>query len=96
MTCWEAQKIKLYGNNSYTSKLSSQHSAENLAGSRDKFKGKSLLYANVNKGNVNINKVKELLVGLGVGENNNCMQVEDSSAQHCGCVAYGSIAMAAC
>ena len=43
-----------------------------------------------------INKGKELLVGLGVGDNNNnCIQVEDSSAHHCVCVAYGSIAMAA-
>ena len=43
-----------------------------------------------------INKGKELLVGLGVGNNNNCMQVEDSSTHYCGCVAYGRIAMAAC
>ena len=43
-----------------------------------------------------VNKGKELLVGLGVGDNNNCMQVEVSSAHHCGCMAYGSIAMAAC
>ena len=51
------------------------------------------------KGKINVNnynKGTELLVGLGVGDNNNCMQVEDSSAYHCGCVAYGSIAMAAC
>ena len=84
---------KNYGNNSCSSKLSSQHSAENLAGTKCKFKGKSLLYANVNKGNVN--KDKELLVGLGVGDDNSCVQVEDSSAHHCGCVANGSIAMAA-
>ena len=90
---WEARKIKLYGNDSCPSK-SSQHSAENLAGTKGKFKGKSLLYANVNKGNVNINKDKELLVGLGVGDN--CVKVDDSSTHHCGCVAYGSIAMAAC
>ena len=51
--------------------------------------GKSLLY--VNKSNVN---GKELLVGLVVGDNNNCMWVEDSSAHHCGCV--GSLAIAAC
>ena len=88
---WEARKIKLYGNDSCPSKLQSQHSAENLAGTQGKFQGKSLLY--VNKGNVNVNKSKE--VGLGVGEDNNCMQVEDSSAHHCGCVAYGSLAMAA-
>ena len=42
----------------------------------------------VNKGNVYVNKGKELLVGFGVGDNNNCIQVEDSSAHHCGCVAY--------
>ena len=69
-------------------KLPSQHSAENLAGTKSKFKGKSLLYANINKGNVNINKGKELLVGLGIGD-----MFTDSSAHHCGCVAY---AMAAC
>ena len=45
--------------------------------------------------NVNVNKGKELLVGLDVGDNN-CMWVEDSSAHHCGYVAYGSLAMAAC
>ena len=55
--------------------------------------GKSLLY--VNKCNVNVNKGKELLVGLDVGDNN-CMWVEDSSARHCGCMTYGSIATAAC
>ena len=91
---WEARKIKLYGNDSCPSKLPSQHSAENLAGTKGKLAGKSLLYENVNKGN--INKSKELMAGLGVGDNNNCMQVEDSSAHHCGCVAYGSLAMAAC
>ena len=96
MTCGRHEKFKLYGNNSCPSKLSSQHSAENLAGTRGKFKGKSLLYAIVSKGNVNINKGRELLVGLGVEDNNNCMQVEDSSAHHCGCVAYASIAKAAC
>ena len=74
----------------------SQHSAENLAGTQGKLTGKSLLYTNVNKGSVNINEGKELLVGLGVGDNNNCMQVEDSSAHHCGCMDYGSIAMVAC
>ena len=42
-------KTKFYGNNSCTSKLQSQHSAENLAG----IEGKSLY---VNKGNVNVNK----------------------------------------
>ena len=94
---WEARKIKLYGNDSCPSKLLSQHSAENLAGTKGKLKGKSLLlYANVNKGNVNIYKGKELLVGLGVGDNNNCMQVEDSYAHYCGFVAYGSVVMAAC
>ena len=61
---------------------------------KGKLAGRSLLYANVNKGN--INKGKELLVGLGVGDNNNCIQVEDSSAHRCGCVAYGGVAMAAC
>ena len=40
-------------------------------------------------------KGKELLVGLGVGDNN-CIWIEDSSAHHRECVAYGSIAMAAC
>ena len=89
---WEARKFKLYGNNSCLSKLSSQHSAENPAGTQGKLAGKSLLYAN---GNVDINKGKELLVGLGVGDNNNCIQVEDSSAHHCGCVVYSSIGMAA-
>ena len=29
-------------------------------------------------------KGEELLVGLGIGDNNNCMQVEDSSTHHCG------------
>ena len=44
-----------------------------------------LLYANGN-----VDKGKELLVGLGVGDNNNrILQVEDSSAHHCGCVVYG-------
>ena len=75
------------------SKLQSQHSAENLAGTQGKLAGKSLLY--VNKCNMNANKGKELLVGLDVGDNN-CMRVEDRSAHHCGCVAYGSLAMAAC
>ena len=51
------------------------------------------MYGNVNKANVNINKGKEL---LGVGDNNNCMQVDGCSAHHCGCVVYGGIAMAAC
>ena len=86
---WEAQKFKLYGNDSCLSKLSSQHSAENPAGTQGKLAGKSLLYAN---GNVDI---KELLVGLGIGDKNNCIQVEDSYAHHYGCVVYGSIAMAA-
>ena len=53
---WEVRKIKLYGNDSCPSKLLSQHSAENLAGTKGKFKGKSLLHANVNKGNVNMIK----------------------------------------
>ena len=44
---WEVQKIKPYGNNSCPSKLSSQHSVENLAGTKGNFKGKLLLYANV-------------------------------------------------
>ena len=44
---------------------------------------------------MNVNKGKELLVGLDAGDNN-CMRVEGSSAHHCGCVAYGSLAMAAC
>ena len=65
-----------------------QHSAENLAGTEGKFEGMF-----VDKGNVNVNEGKE--VGLVVGDNNNCMQVDGSSA-HCGCVAYGSVAMAAC
>ena len=42
----------------------SQHSAENLAGTKRKFKGKSLLYANVNKCNVN-----SYWVVLGVWDN---------------------------
>ena len=33
---WGVRKIKLYGNNSCPSKLSSQHSAENLAGTKGK------------------------------------------------------------
>ena len=90
---WEARKIKLYGNDSCPSKLSSQHSAENLAGTQGKLQGKSLLYGNVNKANVNINKGKEL---LGVGDNNNCVRVDGCSAHCCGCVVYGGIAMAAC
>ena len=36
---WEAQKLKLYGNDSCPSRLLSQHSAENLAGTKGKFKG---------------------------------------------------------
>ena len=44
---------------------------------------------------MNVNIGKELLVGLDV-EDNNCMWVEDSSTHHCWCVAYGSLAMAAC
>ena len=60
---WEARKSY----NSCPSKLQSQHSAENLAGTQA---GKSLLY--VNKGNVNVNKGKELLVGLG-GDDSNFM-----------------------
>ena len=35
------------------------------------------------------------LIGLGVGDNN-CMWVEDSSAHHCDCMVYGSLAMVAC
>ena len=62
------------------SKLPPQHSAENPAGTQGKLAGKSLLYANINKGTCNFNKGKELLVGLGVGDNNNCMWVKDSSA----------------
>ena len=89
---WEVWKNKLYGNDSCPIKLQSQHSAENLAGIQGKLAGKSLLY--VNKCNVNVNKGKKFLVGLDVGDN--CMWVEDSSAHHCGCVAYGSLAMAAC
>ena len=46
-----------------------------ISDSEGKFKGKSLLYANV--------VMIELLVGLGVGDNN-CLQVEDSSAQSVG------------
>ena len=48
---WEARKIQFYGNDSCPSKLQSQHSAENLAGTQGKFEGMSLLY--VNRGNVN-------------------------------------------
>ena len=83
---WEARKTKLY--DSYLSKLQSQHSAENLDGTKGKFGGKSLLY-----GNVNVIQGKE---GLAVGDNNNCMQFDSSSAHCCGCVAYGGLAMAAC
>ena len=43
---WEARKTKLY--DSCPSKLQSQHSAKNLAGTKGKFKGKPLLYGNVN------------------------------------------------
>ena len=88
---WEARKTKLY--DSCPSKLQSQHSAENLAGIKGKLEGKPLLY-----GNVNVIKGKESLVGLAihVGDNNNCMQFNSSSAQCCGCVAYGGLAMAAC
>ena len=80
---WEVQKIKLYGNNSCPSELPSQHSAENLAGTKGKLDlaDKSLLYENVVI-IIIINIGKQLLVGLGV-EDNNCMQVEDSSAHHC-------------
>ena len=60
-------------------------------GTKGKCEGKSLLY-----GNVNVNKGKESLVGLAVGDNNNCMQFDSSSAHCCGCVAYGGLAMAAC
>ena len=35
-------------------------------------------------------------VGLVVGDNNNCMQVDCGSAHCCGCAAYGSLAMAVC
>ena len=66
---WETRKTKLY--DSCPSKLQSQHSAENLAGTKGKCEGKSLLY-----GNVNVNKGKESLVGLAVGDNNNCMQFD--------------------
>ena len=55
---WEARKIKLY--DSCPSKLQSQHSVENLAGTIGKCEGKSLLY-----GNVNVNKGKESLVARG-------------------------------
>ena len=78
---WESRKIKHYVNDSCPSKLS-QHSAENLAGTQSKFKGKSLLH---------VNKGKELLVGLALGDNN-CMQVEGSFVHHCGCVVYGNLA----
>ena len=88
---WEARKSKLYGNDSCP-KLQSWHSAENLDGTAGKFEGKSLLY--VSKGNVNVNEGRE--IGLVVGNNNGCMQVDGSSAHGCGCVAYGSLAMAAC
>ena len=83
---WEERKTNLY--DSCPSKLQSQYSAENLEG---KCEGKSLLY-----GNVNVNKGKESLVGLAVGDNNNCMQSDGSSADYCGCVAYGGLTMAAC
>ena len=88
---WEARKTKLY--DSCPSKLQSQHSAENLARTnlKGKFGAKPLLY-----GNVNVIKGKESLVGLAVGDNNNCMQFDSSSAHCCGYVAYGGLAMAAC
>ena len=90
MTCGRREKlIKLY--DSCPSKLQSQHSAENLAGTKGKLEGKPLLY-----GNVNVIKCKESLVGLAVGDNNNCMQFDGSSVHCCGCVAYGGRAMAAC
>ena len=81
---WEARKNKLYGNDSCPSKLQqSQRLAENLDGTEGKFEVrtcKSLSY--VNKGNVNVNEGKELLlVGLVVWDNN-CVQVDSSSA-HC-------------
>ena len=81
----------MVSNDSCPSKLLSHHSAENPAGTQGKLASKSLLYA---YGNVDINIGKKLLVGLGVADNN-FIQVEESSAQHCVCVVYGSIAMAA-
>ena len=81
---WEARKTRLYDS---CPRLQSQHSVENLAETKGKSKGKSLLH---------INKSKPLLVGLAAGDNSSCMPVEDSSAHNCGCVVYGSCAMAAC
>ena len=45
----------------------------------------------INKGNVNVNEGKEVGLGLVVGDDNNCMQVDgtSSSAHCCGCLAYG-------
>ena len=86
-------KNNYYGNDSCPSKLRSQYSAENLAGTQGKFEGKSLLY--VNKGNINESK-DEVIGRVGCRGYNNCMLVENSSAHHCGCVAYGSLAMAVC
>ena len=50
----------------------------------------------VNKVTVNVNKGKELqLLRLSLGDNNNCMLVDGSSAHYCGYVAYNSLAVAA-
>ena len=79
---WELRKNKLYGNDSCPS-VQPQRSAGNL-----ETKGKS--------GKLSDNKCVRGLMGGLDGVNDVNLHGNNSSAHCCGCVAYGSFAMAAC
>ena len=84
---WELRKLQLYGNDSCPSKLQSQCSTGNLG---NEAKGKLGKLSSTN-----CTCVRGLMGGLAGGNDVN-MHGNDSSVHCCGCVAYGSFAMAAC